>query len=168
MSSHDAPLPGAQPSLLGNAVLTGWIGKDPRTGSDFPFLMLYNPGDGDLGRPAGEAAMTEILAGWGVRPGNVVSHPHLVGGPVPLHVRVRLVEDPRVEVVGIPGLSPVLPVNAEWAGVAAASKEVMFVVAGRVWPQGPSAGQAQFDAFTMDPRTISQSVLMLAPASVVA
>lgn len=53
--------------LLGQLVCGGWIGEDPRDGSDLAFLYLATPGDGALGLPAARA-MTLIAETMGIDP----------------------------------------------------------------------------------------------------
>lgn len=62
--------------LLGQLVCGGWIGEDPRDGSDLAFLFCATPGDGALGVPAAQA-MALFAEGMGVdpRPGAVTLDP---------------------------------------------------------------------------------------------
>jgi hypothetical protein len=61
-------------SLLGSLVMTGWIGTDPRDGSDIATVYLGTPGDGTV--PAEDIMPTvAALLGLDPQPGSMTMRP---------------------------------------------------------------------------------------------
>jgi hypothetical protein len=60
----------------GQLIMSGWIGEDPRDGSDISFVYLGTPGDGATGAPAAEVMAAAASAlGLNPRPGTMTEHP---------------------------------------------------------------------------------------------
>ncbi|MFJ9811068.1 DUF5949 family protein [Streptomyces sp. NPDC101158] len=146
------------PTKLGRIVTAAWIGRHPADGGDFPMLMAYSPGDGTLGGAATGAAMRDLLAAWGMRPGRLVENPEIHGTPL-----VAAVDGIDVRVTGFPGLEIARPTSAEWTAVARERRQVLLVVTARVWPDGPEAGPKETFAFIEDDRTLAAATTMLLP-----
>ncbi|MFI8824674.1 DUF5949 family protein [Streptomyces sp. NPDC053431] len=152
MSDH------APPTVLGRIVTAGWIGRHPGDGGDFPMLMAYAPGDGTLGEAATRAAMRDLLAVWGMRPGGLIENPRINGTPL-----VAAVDGIDVRVTGFPGLEISRPTSATWTEVARQRGRILLVVTARTWPEGPEAGPEETFAFVQDDRTLAAAATLLLP-----
>ncbi|MFG3346063.1 DUF5949 family protein [Streptomyces sp. NPDC048018] len=146
------------PTELGRIVTAAWIGRHPGDGGDFPMLLAYSPGDGTLGGAATGAAMRDLLAAWGMRPGRLVENPEIHG--TALEVAVDGID---VRVTGFPGLEISRPTSAAWTAVARERGRILLVVTARTWPEGPEAGPKETFAFVEDERTLALAATMLLP-----
>ncbi|MFC1418605.1 DUF5949 family protein [Streptacidiphilus cavernicola] len=62
--------------LFGQLIMTGWIGEDPRDGTDIAFIYLGTPADGATGTPAAEAMAAAASAlGLNPQPGSMTENP---------------------------------------------------------------------------------------------
>lgn len=97
LAARAAPAPGA--------LLTGWVGRDPRTGQDAPFLLLHAAAGG------GEDRMLQLVGLLGMELGEVTD--------APPQLRARIHDHPgrvRVEL----GAEPIAgcPVSPDWRRAA--------------------------------------------------
>lgn len=116
--------------LLGQLVCGGWIGEDPRDGSDLAFLFFATPGDGAAGVSA-FAAMTLVAESMGIdsRPGAVTLDP-------PATTRVEL-RPGRWAALVIDGETVAeRPVSPDWATTARAVGRVAIGLALSELPAG--------------------------------
>lgn len=62
--------------LFGQLIMTGWIGEDPRDGSDIAFVYLGTPADGATGATAAEVMSAAASAlGLNPQPGTMTEDP---------------------------------------------------------------------------------------------
>lgn len=151
-------LPEFTPSRFGGVALTGWIGTSPHDGGDFPFLLLYTTGGGDLGPDAGAAAFTGLLAAHGLRVGALLQSPEETAG-VDVHVEV----DHGLAVVvrlGAAAAASAL-VTTEWLHVARRRGRVFLTACAR--PYRGRHTLADISAFIEDPATTGRSAFAILP-----
>ena len=161
------PPPGSSPRL-GTLAMTGWIGTDPRDGTDIPFLLLYSPGYGEGGSASSSRALLEVFTRWGVLPGSAhETAPTLPAAEAPVDV---LLAGREVTVRGIPGFPPnrpapgflTRPVSQDWRQTALRKRVCVLAVVARPWPEGPAEGEAAAWRWLEEDATARTSVLILA------
>lgn len=157
----DQQLPQFTPSLFGGVALTGWIGTSPHDGGDFPFLLLYTTGGGDLGPDAGAAAFTALLAAHGLHVGTMLQTPEET---TRVNVRIEVDNDLAVVVhLGAVAAASAL-VTSEWLHTARRRGQVFFTACARPYRGGHTL--ADVGAFIEDPATVDRSAFAILPVQV--
>lgn len=91
---------------------TGWIGADPRSGADIPFLLLYTTS-------AVPAKMRRLAEAMGLTIGRVTSTPPGISA---------VLAGEHVTVVSGAEAVAERPISAEWASIARTSGSIVLVV----------------------------------------
>jgi hypothetical protein len=148
------------PSQFGGIALTGWVGENPEDGRDYPFLLLYTTGGGDLGPDAAPGTMTAVLAAQGLRVGELLRGPDQVATTTArivvtdAAVELRMGDDQE--------LVASTHIGDEWASVARTRREALLTACVHPAPR-VLTDLAQVDALMHDPKTLRSSAYAFLP-----